>query len=226
VPEPTFEEFIAWARYLTWCEDHYRRFDELMSKDPTHDSAPDYAWFVARISHWYASLWVVIEGWQELDLNDNIIGGLLRNESTLCELFQRFHDAVYHYHRNFLDRDIMALLSRGEAAIPWAHALRSEFRRFLWEWPARSGGSRNQVTAMREHLRRILGWFPDDCSLAEIEGLEALAEQANALYEGAQNRGAPEANEIRITAEGARQDAHAARRSIWLGNRNTSVING
>ena len=62
-----------------------------------------------------------------------------------------------------------------------------------------------QVTALREHLRRILGWFPDNCLLAEIEGLEAVAEQANALYEGAQNRGAPDANEMRITAEGARR---------------------
>jgi hypothetical protein len=210
VEDPTLEEIVVWSRYLTWCEDHYRRFDDLMAKDSTHEGAADYAWFFARIAHWYASLWVVVEGWRELGLRDNIIDGLLRNGHALCDLFRQFHNSVYHYRRDFFDSGIVAPLNEGEAAIPWAHALRSEFRRFLWEWPSRSGTSREEAAVLRAHLRDILGWFPDDCLVAQVASLEHVAEQAELLYRTMGD--SPHAAELRSAAEEARQSAHETRK--------------
>lgn len=51
----------------------------------------DYGLF---LSHWYAALYVVIEGWKETKLSDPTIDSLLSSENV--DLLKRFRNGIYH----------------------------------------------------------------------------------------------------------------------------------
>lgn len=207
----TLDEFVAWARYLTWSEDHYKRFDEEVAKDASSDSTADYAWFFGRSAQWYSSLCVVIEGWRTLDLHDNIIDGLLRKGDPFCQLFSDFRDGISRFSQEFVSTAAAgALLNRAVPALPWALALRNEFRRFMWQWPASVAGDRAEAAQLRDQLRAILGWFPDDCVVAEIDSLERTVAEAEACLRSADD--SPAAADLVAAADMARKAARDTRK--------------
>jgi len=91
------ERVLAWARYLHWADLHRRHFYTWM--ESPHDVANDEdGWnFVASVSAWYASLWVVVEGWKELELDDSSIDKLLNAAPEYVDLLRRYRNGVFHY---------------------------------------------------------------------------------------------------------------------------------
>jgi ABC transporter substrate binding protein len=69
--ESDIDRLFAWARYLYWCDLNRQRLD---SYDGGAEAvAPEWPrrwFFIALLAQWYASLWVVMEGWRETTLSD------------------------------------------------------------------------------------------------------------------------------------------------------------
>ncbi|MER0216016.1 MAG: hypothetical protein DU481_07445 [Nitrosomonas sp.] len=80
------------------------------------------------LSHWYAALYVVIEGWKETKLTDTIIDSLLSSENV--ELLKRFRNGIYHYQQHYYDPRFLNLLE-AEDIVPWVRQLNQEFGRYF-----------------------------------------------------------------------------------------------
>jgi len=63
------------------------------------------------LSYWYAGLYVVCEGWQELKLSDPEILDLLK--SPHLEGLKRFRNGVYHYQADYFDKRLMRAFAGG-----------------------------------------------------------------------------------------------------------------
>jgi hypothetical protein len=72
------------------------------------------------MSYSYASLYVVVEGWQELKLSDSAVDALLT--SPYVNVLKQYRHGVFHYQREMWDERFMAFLREGEASAEWVRA--------------------------------------------------------------------------------------------------------
>ena len=160
--ESDMDRLFAWARYLYWCDLNRQRLDG-HDDAPAEAVAPDHQrrWlFIALLAHWYASLWVVIEGWRETKMSDPVIDDLLTSCPRLCDLLRRFRNAVYHYQPSLLDAKFLGLLSESEISYVWADLLHGEFCRYLWTWVHRLPEEFH--AEFRQDVLNVIGWLPED----------------------------------------------------------------
>lgn len=77
---------------------------------------------------WFGVLYIVIEGWPTLQLNEPRITKLLR--SRFRDLLRDFRNATFHP-ENFDDVRIRALANTGQESIDWAKKVTIEFNLFF-----------------------------------------------------------------------------------------------
>jgi hypothetical protein len=77
---------------------------------------------------WFGVLYIVIEGWPELRLNEPRITKLLR--SRFKDLLRDFRNATFHP-EDFDDARIRALAATGQESIDWAKNVTLEFNSFF-----------------------------------------------------------------------------------------------
>ena len=83
------------------------------------------------MSYWYGGLFVVIEGWKELQLSDSVIDGLLASPNV--ELLRRYRNGVFHFQRDYHDQRFHEFMTQGIDEIVWVRALNEQFGRFFLE---------------------------------------------------------------------------------------------
>ena len=210
--EQEIAALASWARYLHWSDLHWQALEELLSASHDAQSSEYRAVFFARMSQWYASLWVVVEGWQALQMSDPFIDGLLNNQPPYCELLRRYRNGVFHYQPDFLDERFFAFLREGSGPVEWTHALRDEFLRFLWEWPDRTSPDRAAAYQLRAELRAVVGWLPENILAVEIARLEAEADAAEQMLASSAESTSHQALELREAISNLRKAAQEARR--------------
>jgi hypothetical protein len=79
------------------------------------------------LSYWYAGLYVVCEGWQELKLSDPEIDSLLA--SPHLALLKRFRHGVYHFQPDYFDKRLMNPFVLGKDFDDWIESLTGAFHR-------------------------------------------------------------------------------------------------
>jgi len=85
------------------------------------------------MSYWYASLNVVVEGWQKLGLRDSKIDELLSSPNVEALLLYRH--SVFHFHEDYFNRHLTdPLIDRGDNPVAWVRELSSEFSRWFLDW--------------------------------------------------------------------------------------------
>lgn len=158
------EDFFSWGRYLYWSEILFQRFHQcsLSPNENTVENAKQEWRFLALMSQWFAGLWVVIEGWVELDLSNSRIEELISTNTENCSLLKRFRNGVFHYQPNIFDDRLVGFLDKGDDTLLWAWSLQYEFKRYLWEWPSSLGGTSQQTEELFNLLESIIGWVPND----------------------------------------------------------------
>lgn len=205
----SLDQFFAWARYLYWSDLHRQRLD---AYDSTETGTPGSSkWLlIALLAQWYASLWVVIEGWLETKQSDPIIDDLISSCPRLCDLLRRFRNGVYHYQPSLLDSRLLGLLRESDATYFWAYLLHGEFLRYLWNWIHRFPeqfhaefrgyffdligwlptdtweGRQREAKALRHTVRRMLSESGDTSSQAALELIEAARQLEQRSQEGAE----------------------------------------
>ena len=70
---------------------------------------------------WYAHLYVVVEGWQKLELADSTVDALLRSKNV--KLLKRYRHGVCHFQKNYYDERFFELIRDGEDAAKWVREL-------------------------------------------------------------------------------------------------------
>jgi len=83
------------------------------------------------IGVWYSLLQVVVEGYKELDYQDNRIDGLLSQEEYVDAL-RRFRNATFHYQEDPISPKLLEFLTATESE-RWINQLNVAFRSFFEE---------------------------------------------------------------------------------------------
>ena len=79
---------------------------------------------------WYAVLFVVIEGFEELRLPDERVSNLLTSPQK--DLLRRFRNGIFHYQRDYFDGRVLGLVSDQQSA-EWILTIHVELGRALLE---------------------------------------------------------------------------------------------
>lgn len=128
--------------YYIWANRLREHFDSVLVRSgwPTDETFP--IWFADDVglflSHWYAALYVVIEGYQELSLHDDRIDALLGSPNI--ELLRRYRNGVDHFQRTYFDARFVDFM--GAVDTPqWVRNLNLEFGRFFLETLRKARGA-------------------------------------------------------------------------------------
>ncbi len=171
------DHLLSWGRYLYWCDLNKKEFKKFIGRERSMAN-----WrFVALTARWYASLWVVIEGWRSIGLKDNWIDKLIAFDGgRYATLLKKFRNATYHYHPSLLDEHQTNLLKE-EKHVVWVEALHQEFLRFLWEYPRGFLGSKSDKEKAARAMRRVIGWMPDDTIFVVEDSLARLISKSEKM---------------------------------------------
>ena len=91
------------------------------------------------MSYWYGGLYVVIEGWRELELTDETVDRLL--ESPNVDLLRRFRNGTYHFQKQYFDSRFLDLIVEGENVVQWVRGVREAFSQFFLNWSKQQSGT-------------------------------------------------------------------------------------
>lgn len=177
---PDIITLIAWARYLFWAEINKNKLEELFDSTDDSEKIP-ISDFFAYSSLWYGSLFVVIEGWETLKLKDDTINDLLVEHDELKSLLRRYRNGVYHFQPNLLDNRFVAFGSTKNNSYLWAKLLHEEFVRYFSDWLAALPGDQEQNSEIKETIKRIIGWVPENTFNDEIRSLSHLIQESEAM---------------------------------------------
>ena len=128
------EDLFSLHRYFIWSlrlkevfEDALRRLGGFSQNQMNAFFVDDRGQFM---SYWYAALYVVVEGYQELRLSDPEIDRLIR--SPHVELLRRYRNGVFHYQKKYFDEQFSGFMGPPET-VEWVRSLSSELGRYFHE---------------------------------------------------------------------------------------------
>jgi len=109
-------------RYYLWANFMRTQFDEVLikSKVDKEFDAEGINKFMF-MSFWYGELYVVIEGWNNLQLTDKTVDALLA-ESDMVNLLKRYRNGTFHYQRSYFDSRFIDLMSE-DRTVKWIRKL-------------------------------------------------------------------------------------------------------
>jgi hypothetical protein len=134
--------FAALHRYYIWANRLRDFMDKALAARRTQ-SPPDFPDWLANdvglfMSHWYAALYVVIEGYRELGFHDPKIDALLASPNV--ELLRRYRNGVDHFQKDYFDARFVEFMTPGDTP-RWIRDLNREFGRFCLETSQREPGA-------------------------------------------------------------------------------------
>lgn len=157
-----FETILSWGRYLHWSDMHFHQYFGGSEEELFKEDHPTTMRTFAIISQWLASLYVVLEGWKELNDKDYRIDKILNISKKYPDLLRRYRNAVYHYQPKLFDRRFSEFTKEGIAPLLWASSLELEFQRYFWEWPKKYFKINEQIDEVRDSIKDMIGWIPVD----------------------------------------------------------------
>src|SRR5262245_51624000 len=97
---------LAWARCLFWADLNWKRFINGQRLPQDAGLGPEVWHYFALAAQWFASEYVVLEGWNAKEFKDERIDELRRHIPS--DLLKKFRNAVFHcppsvYETRFLD---------------------------------------------------------------------------------------------------------------------------
>jgi len=121
--EHALHRYYLWANRLRL---HFKSCGE-----PPTEKLQRQLWFnqsFAYLALWLGLLYVVVEGWRDLEHSDDSISPLL--ESPNVELLRRFRNGAFHFQSDYFDKRFTDLLFGPNAPLLWAE----EVHQALGDW--------------------------------------------------------------------------------------------
>jgi len=190
-----FDALMAWGRYLFWCDLHRRRFEAWLDEPRDLDTPADRWHSIALTSQWYASLWVVIDGWREAAFDDAIVDRLLAESGNKCDRLRRYRNGIYHYQPRLIEPRLVDFLAEADEIVPWTDILHREFLRFFDEMLSTIPGEENRE-ALRDSVVELIGWLPMETPAARLREVETLSDDAESLVHQSGDALDPEARHL------------------------------
>ena len=134
-PVPEVFKIFSLNRYFIWSiemRQHYLQVGKLVSPTPSFFDDENAGRAFMYLSYWYAGLYVVCEGWQELELSDPEIDALLKPPHL--EVLKRFRNGVYHYQADYFDKRLLDALTLGRDFDEWIASLTHAFAKYFDAW--------------------------------------------------------------------------------------------
>lgn len=182
------ERIVAFARYLSWADLLRTLFEAEIAKYGSRSGGNDerqhkWRWF-GLMSYWYASLYVVIEAWDDLGFTDSIIDRLLADRNDFRQLLHRFRNGVFHYQSSLLDSRFLELLGRGAVLICWIEALHSELIRYMAEHFDGLMVTERQRDDFRGSIEAMVYWYPrrEEPAIESLQNTLAYGREVLAKY--------------------------------------------
>lgn len=180
-------KIISWGRYLYWADICKTRMEAVFESYESSAEIPN-GLFVAYASQWYASLYVIVEGWRELKLADTIIDKLLEEHEALLALLKRYRNGVFHFQTNILDDRFTGFVKTKDNSYLWARLLHEEFTRFFSDWLASLAPDTSQRHEIENSVEGIIGWIPRETFTTRLRALnELLAESEKLIQTGSED---------------------------------------
>jgi hypothetical protein len=122
---------LALHRYFIQADQMRQHFVETLRDGPApfEEMEHVYQWLYQGL--WYASLYVVVEGWWQLKLKDPTVDELLT--SNYVDLLKRYRNGVFHYQKTYYD-DRFVNFMRPSGTPEWVNDLHAAFGRFFLAW--------------------------------------------------------------------------------------------
>ena len=129
---------VALHRYFIWANKMRTDFDALLAKRKNTQVPEDPTLIEDNLymSYWYAGLYVVIEGWQELKLQDTVVDNLLSREDYV-DLLRRYRNGVFHYQKDYFDSRFADVWFQDKEFVAWVRELNRQFGRYFLQWYAK-----------------------------------------------------------------------------------------
>lgn len=124
------DSLITLHRYYIWANKLRVDFQNILKNKGKLSKAKYDIEALMYMSLWYGMLYVVIEGWQNLKLNDEIIDKLLKSQYT--NLLKRYRNGVFHFQKKYKD-ERFDNLDKEKDAVKWIVDVNKEFGRFFLE---------------------------------------------------------------------------------------------
>ncbi len=172
------EELISWFRYLFWADLCYKRFQKLLD---TSEDSQEINLYIAFSSQWYGSLYVVVEGWHVLKLEDQIISKLLAEHQDIKDFLKRYRNGVFHFQSKLLDNRFTGFGKAKDNSILWAMLLHGEFVRFFSDQLSNLPGDKDQQIKIKDSLKEIIGWIPEGTYEDRVRELNELLQECEVL---------------------------------------------
>lgn len=125
---------VSLHRYFIWSEQMNALF-KLLVPQALHATSflnEDFIASVMYMSYAYATLYVVIEGWNELKLTDPAVDDLLKSPNV--DLLRRFRNGAYHFQPEYFDERMTDFTAGGAQAIAWISSLQRAFKQYFDTW--------------------------------------------------------------------------------------------
>lgn len=125
------KKLITLHKYFIWCDRMRVHFYSIRNQSidgKVVDEKIHRIDSVLYMSLWYGLLYVIVEGWKELKLNDQEIDKLLQSPNT--DLLKRYRNGVFHFQTDYNDERFENFFKETTTVV-WVRKLNEEFSRFF-----------------------------------------------------------------------------------------------
>lgn len=126
----TDSQLVALYRYYVWANNMRVHFEDTLKRTGAVDiTSPDGFYVAMYMSLWYGCLYIVIEGWRGLGLENREIDALLGSPNV--DLLRIYRNATFHYQKDYLHEKFMTFLREGEATATWVREIHNAFAAYF-----------------------------------------------------------------------------------------------
>ena len=132
------ESIVSLYRYYLMAARMRAHFRQALGSDPWLErmhKAPQFAGYLLTVDAcavymtlWYGTLFVLIEGWQKLDLKDARIDFLLQSGNV--ELLKHYRNGTFHFHRGLVS-PICRKIMTSEDQVEWTERVSDAFKEYF-----------------------------------------------------------------------------------------------
>lgn len=141
---------VPLSQYIHWADLNFERF---LATDGS--SAEN----IGISFYWFASEYVVIEGWRAISIQDDEIDSIIASNEPGIDLFRRARNAVFHFQeRPWEERLVRFAHHFGQD--DWLAKFHRATLRFLLEYAQKNYPYETRKDEFAETFFQIIGWKP------------------------------------------------------------------
>jgi hypothetical protein len=126
------DSILTLHRYFIWADRMRVHFDQILKLGKEKHANYQFDTLL-YMSYWYAGMYVVIEGWNELGLTDPRIDKLINSKNV--DLLRIYRNGVFHFRKKYYDENrLLPFIVDGENPVEWVRLLREALSDYFLKW--------------------------------------------------------------------------------------------